>query len=475
MAKFPINYSEATPSGRSPNVRANINTDTGGEAIAQGIMNIGKVVGGIEEDIRKAQDAAELSTIDRLQSENWNAEYNTLLTTQDPEQRLQIHQKAVQDREKITTSSKRTNVVNAARIKLNNDEPQYAMHFSGLDRQMKIKSAGDELKFNGEKALSEGDLNTFYKLNETAFSTQLIGKAEYEKNKTEAPINAKLMQLGKLAVTNPVLVETEFNKVDFANATPDQMKLREGVIRDITSYKKELSAQVDNNINGEMIRLDNTKDLSQKDFDVAAVNMKTSILSASIDNVHKKKLLEDLVKWQNGTGEVDFPQLLALQQEMDVAQRTGIVDPTIKDRINQANISGAFGGRTKGGVQRYSTAIRRFENLKFDERLQAIEQTGVVKDFEKSNVGEGERILLFHEAMNKTLADNPNATVKELYIKIKGIADTYEMMRPNEVEARVGNKPIPPENPYKKLYPDAYYKNGEWRVKKKGKEYRIKP
>ena len=53
------------------------------------------------------------------------------------------------------------------------------------------------------------------------------------------------------------------------------------------------------------------------------------------------------------------------------------------------------------------------------------------------------------------------------------------MMSAAEIEARLTNKPIPPKNPYKKEYPSAYYKDGEWRIKKKYKgnmrEFRINP
>lgn len=176
MAQFPIQYSEATPSGRSPNVRASINTDTGGQELAQGIKQLGAGIGQIEQDIRKAQDASELSTIDRQLAENWNAEFTTLQDTPDPNERIKLHQKAIQDRQTIITSSKRPNVINAAKLRLDTAEPQYAAHFNALDRTEKIRAMEDSLNLDIASGILATDYPRVEKSIGLAVGTKLISE-----------------------------------------------------------------------------------------------------------------------------------------------------------------------------------------------------------------------------------------------------------------------------------------------------------
>ena len=149
-------------------------------------------------------------------------------------------------------------------------------------------------------------------------------------------------------------------------------------------------------------------------------------------------MLRGIGTWAKGTNEIDYARILSLNQEMDAAQRSGIVDPTIRDRIVQANLEGAFGGRNKGGQRTYATAIRRFEKLEFDERLQAINP--IVKDFERYNSDDPRLILLFHQEKNKIVTDNPDMDTRELFTKISALADTYGVLPESIIVSKMKGK-----------------------------------
>ncbi len=190
--------------------------------------------------------------------------------------------------------------------------------------------------------------------------------------------------------------------------------------------QKENIVAFENDINAKLVAIDNATDMLQSDFDSQSRILKASISLANIPGTQKRKMLTDLERWRRGTNEIDYARILALNQEMDAAQRSGIVDPTIGDRITNANLEGAFGGRNKGGQKNYGILIRRFEKLQFDERIQAT--ASIVHNFERENADDPRLIFLFHQAKNKIITENPDASTRELFIDISALAESYSIL-----------------------------------------------
>ncbi|MHC4121928.1 MAG: hypothetical protein ACYSSI_00010 [Planctomycetota bacterium] len=221
----------------------------------------------------------------------------------------------------------------------------------------------------------------------------------------------------------------------------------EGEIKD---EKNQMITSLENSINSELVRIDNTPDMTQARFNLQAESLKNMILIANIDGTKKKKMLSDLEKWRRGTNEIDYAKVLSLNQEMDAAQRSGIVDPTIEARITRANLEGSFGGRYKGGQKIYGDMIRRFSKLRFDERLQAI--APIVQRFEAANTKLDPRLVfLFHLAKNKILADNPDMSIKDTFIRINGLAEVYDIMSETEIVEKMNLPTITNQTEYDDL------------------------
>lgn len=207
--------------------------------------------------------------------------------------------------------------------------------------------------------------------------------------------------------------------------------------------QKENIVAFENEINSKLVAIDNTSDMSQADFDSQSKVLKSSILLANIPGTQKRKMLTDLERWRRGTSEIDYARILALNQEMDAAQRSGIVDPTIEDRIITASLEGAFGGRLKGAQKLYATMIRRFETLKFDERVQAIGP--IVNMFNRENADDPRLILLFNQAKNKFITENPDASTREVFIEISALAESYSVLPEAEIIEKMTDGKILPK------------------------------
>ena len=235
---------------------------------------------------------------------------------------------------------------------------------------------------------------------------------------------------GTIAILNKEIEARKTNKGKIPEEVMTNSEVRDS-ISVAQVIMKESTAAFENTLNDTLVKIDNTPELSQNDFNQQAKLLKTGVLAANIPGTQKKRILEGLEKWRRGTNEIDYAKVLSLNQEMDAAQRSGIVDPTIKDRIVRASLEGSFGGRNKGGQKTYGDMIRRFEKLQFDERAQAI--SVIVRTFERENADDPRLVFLFHQAKNKILAESPDATMRDLFVTISALANVYGVLPEAEI------------------------------------------
>ena len=138
--------------------------------------------------------------------------------------------------------------------------------------------------------------------------------------------------------------------------------------------------------------------------------------------------------------------------ELDSAYRTGILDPTILERINTAKLDGAFGPRGKGGEKTYEDMKRRFDNIKLDSRISAVSE--IVSQFKKENADEPGLIFLFNQEKNHWFQDNPEEEDRDAFIKINELKSKYEIMPLDEVDKLLNvPKQKPTEKPAEKKGP----------------------
>ncbi len=286
---------------------------------------------------------------------------------------------------------------------------------------------------NARNAAANGDMEVSEQWIELAEDSGLIGPklaAKERKKNLKLSIEEEVTGLYRAGLYD------EAKKV--LEASSLSSKEKEQLDDEIDADERLKLVEFENDINSELVDIDNDPNMTQANFNDQAEATKEKILVANIPGTLKKKMLSDLEKWRRGTNEIDYAKVLSLNQEMDAAQRSGIVDPTIRNRITRASLDGSFGGRNKGGQKIYGDMIRRFEKLQFDERIQAT--SSIVRTFERENADDPRLIFLFHQAKNKLIADNPDIGVRELFIKISGLAETYGILTEGTIERKLRTK-----------------------------------
>lgn len=426
---FPdIQYAKTEPSGRALSVPANIDVSTGADYIAQGIANLG----GAFEKIADIQDATELSTAKRRMDETSYNYLNKYSTTGDETERKKLAEQWNKEIDGISGSIKSSRVRREFDIHKNNTMPHWGQTFANKEAIIREQQIEDATKINIEKKIANGDIEgaavdywNLHKLKPAKFS-----KAFVEKQITELPTESALAQARILTETQPFIAMKQLE--DIKDLSPDQLQKKDQIARIITQQQNYYRSNFEAGINERMLQIDLNEDMSPEQFEIAAEGLKAGVINSLLDGDQKLKLVKELDKWKTGTAEIDYDRTLSLNQEIDAAYRTGIVDPSIEDRINRANLEGAFGSRKKGGAKTYSDMIRRFKNIKLDTRIKAVEP--IVNQFERENSDEPELVFLFHQAKNKLIEDNPDSDIKDIFVKISGLVSVYESKTPKQIE-----------------------------------------
>lgn len=177
MPKIPQASRQVMPSGEVGAVRLPYDIART-ESIGQGVADLGNAVTEVSYRIQKAEDAMELSTLDRKSKDIWNNAYDQMATTQDKDARNAIYQQAKKDMASLT--SKRKPVNDAFKMQLNNDIPQYDVHYAQLDRTLRIADAKSQFELNSDYYAQNGDVAGYVKQVELANENGLLVPSEYK-------------------------------------------------------------------------------------------------------------------------------------------------------------------------------------------------------------------------------------------------------------------------------------------------------
>ena len=185
MAQFPIQYTTATPSGRTTGVRANLDTDTGMDEVGRSLSQFGQTISAIREQLQVAKDDVELSTLRRRYDEIGNETYKALELAPSQEAADEVEEGHLKNISTLQGSNAR---VNAAFQKYKDTtDPEWEKTFivSELKRTKDQGIAGVEL--NAAGFIKNGDLGSALK---EADSLKNFGVSQVNINKYKEKLNA---------------------------------------------------------------------------------------------------------------------------------------------------------------------------------------------------------------------------------------------------------------------------------------------
>jgi Tfp pilus assembly major pilin PilA len=246
MPIFDIDYNQRVP-GVVQGPRANTNVDTGAGEIGRAVAGFGGALFEVGQKIQVAQDAMELSILNRQGEEMDVATEQQLMKITDADEAQKYMQDYEQKRASIAAKAN-SRVQNAYQINYNNSTWYRQRRFASVNLQARAKDAEDKGRYAYETAINAGSELEARKINQLRLATGTIGKSEFDSLEASLPVDIKFAQAGKLLATNPVeadrmMSDPEFLKTLNADQTKQALNLqydaRKRTKSDIEDYSQK--------------------------------------------------------------------------------------------------------------------------------------------------------------------------------------------------------------------------------------------
>lgn len=372
MAKIPgqIQYTESVPTAAVGAVRAPMNVNFGREAIARGLENLGAAF----EKVQDANDIMELSTAQRKSEEIHNASILGLqgIDPSDNDGIQKLKETRDADLNKLITSEKSGAVQKALKRHFDSEQPRWELHFQGEVLQKKARYAKDQGDLLGQQYLADGQTDKYLVLLHNELATDIISKPHFDYLVKNADFNTKLGQANKAIYENNPEAAQEFLKAEnFQGADNEILKKRSEMLSLGQEQLNHLGVQFDNNINEQMNKIDQNKDLSATELQNSAADLDRQIDESNIGGKKKMQMHKEIRSWVKDEGNMDFERIRSLEDRIERVKAYGVTDPELIPDINRARLEGALGSRKEGSGKEANRMIRAATSAKINVSITA--------------------------------------------------------------------------------------------------------
>ena len=309
MGKFDIEFAKGTPEVvRQP--RANMNVDTGAGILAEATSRMGDALANVGMKIQQAQNAMELSTMQRKAFEIHNASIMALqgVDPKDDESIAKIKQQ--RDKDLSGLKSKSMAVNDTFTMHMNEQMPRMDMHFQTEVVQKKAKAVEDDFNLNASSLLSDGSpeaLGQYAKMLHNAVATDVISPVKFDYLSKNIPNDSALAQADKF-IGNKDGAAALQALAQIKDPNPDQVKKQ----HELTGWAKEV---------GKINANELVKDTMRQTIDADKKNLTAKDRSALVDKLtlqvtaegngltvpQTRDALSYLKSWQKGENIVSDP------------------------------------------------------------------------------------------------------------------------------------------------------------------------
>ncbi len=300
MQSFDINYSQTLPSGRANAVRVPENVQLGYEAIGRGVSQLGGSLSETGELIVQMESEAEYSKLKRKIDDIENSAFNTLMTTQDPEERQKIYAKAKSDADSVQGTYGITNR-KLSEYK-NSVLPNWDSKFNGVDFSMRQRRAKAELDLSAQTALEKGNLAEYHRIIDNSATLGLMTPEEQKYAKDHSENASVFAQARLLADKKPAVVMKALDAMVGLNG--EEMDMKDKLYR-ISKQNQELNT--DGAIRDAVVTMDKNKEKTIQEKIPLAEQIKQGLVSGGVDGAALRIAYDDVDKWTYGENAPKHP------------------------------------------------------------------------------------------------------------------------------------------------------------------------
>jgi hypothetical protein len=439
MASFPISYNQTVP-GVVQQPRANMNVDTGAGILAEATSRMGESLAGIGMKIQNAQNAMELSTLQRKSEEIHNASILALqgVDPKDDEAIGKIKQQRDKDLQGLKSKSMAVN--DAFAMHLNSEMPRMDMHFQTDVLQKKAKGAKDDFDLNAQTFLADGKQADYLKLLHNAQATDVISTEEFDYRAKNMPNDSALAQADKfIGNKNGAAALDALSKIKDPN--PEQVKQQ---------HKLEGWAKEANKMSADELVKDSMRQMNQADKqnlsskDRSALVDKLTLQITAPDNgltaPQTREALSYMKSWQKGENIESDPDAKTNCINAITDVRYGRLNT---QKANQILSDNAFKLNAKDRElydQKLNTNLDYIQNKFVNESVREQELAAIkAEDYEK--------VAFYRFDLEDWMKKNPDASPREQAIRAAELSAKYKKSSLKNIiaeqKAQIGNESVP--------------------------------
>jgi hypothetical protein len=434
MAQFPIEYSQSVP-GVTRMPRANVNVDSGAGMVGQALSGLGGAMFDVGQKIQLAQDAMQLSDLNRQREESdFAAEQQLKKITDADEAQKFIENHFVQQAGLPGKIKAGGRVAGAYQQSLNNAKTETLRRLTAVSLQARAKDAEDKFKFARESAVNKGDLAAVHKIDSLALSTEIIGEEQFKALSESAPIDVEFASIRKLIDTNPVAAEQRLSNPEFRKTlSPDQLNVAD---------RLGSMARKQQEVSGEEANKQLTDLMANRKLTVSEIQARRDLLPANDYEAWTKIALNPADKKGNvikatelKSRAIDVWRGTLSRTDAEAKIRESLADPNGINDDQYAAIYADLDREVKGyqaqDIRTYSNSASQLI-LGKDSGVMQFDALGNMTLNMAALVGDEETFYrkmhfvdLYNAEMNDFLAENPTVSKKDLWLKSQELKQTY--------------------------------------------------
>ena len=466
--QFEIQYNQRVPSVVSM-PRANMNVDTGAGDIGRAVSGFGGAMFEVGQKIQVAQDAMDLSLLNRQGEEMDLAAEQQLTKITDADEQEKFIQAHEQKRSAVAIKSN-SRVQNAYQINHNNNTADRQRRFYSVGLQARAKDAEDKGRFAYQSAVDSGNEFEARKINALRLATETIGKEEYDYLESNLPVDMKFASIRKTIDTNPAQAVQELANPEFRKSlSPNQLDAADR-LGSIAKKRQEVSSDESNKqLTDLMASQKLTINEIQARRNLLPANDYESWMKIALNPADKKGNVIKTAELKSTAMDVWRGTLSRTDAEAKI--RESLADP---NGINDDQFAAVYADldREVKGYQAQDTKTYSIDATRLilgkDSGVMTFDALGnVTIDIYKmlSPQAEFERKMHFVDLYNKSMSDyiaeNPKVSKKDLYIKSQELKETY-----TRAAKGTGTEPVKQE-PIADIVSDE-----DWKKLKLGQKFR---
>jgi hypothetical protein len=443
MPVFSINYNESVP-GVVSMPRANMNVDTGAGVLAEATSRLGETLANAGFKIQQAQNAMELSTLQRKSSEIHMASLTALqgVDPKDDDAIAKIKQKRDMDLSALKSKSMAVN--DTLKMHINQEMPRFDAQFQGDVIQRKAKAVKDDFDLNAQTYLADGNQTAYLKLLHNAQATDVISPVEFDYRAKAMPNDSLLAQAEKM-IGNKDGTGALDRLAQTKDMNPEQVQRHHQLEIWAKQTSKVNSDQAKDQAIQLMNKIDQLGDFNPLERGKAANKIITMLHDGGVtgdDYLQWAGPKGVLAQWQEGTNKgINYDTLSSLALKIDDVQ-SGNENPELKNEINQARAEGAFGSG-KTGATRYDQMMKQLTSKVSQIHALAIRNAtqGMKSELDDvtgptatvvAKIGKAPYEYHFRQILTQQVNDHPEWDGEQIYIQGEKLKALMKDWTPSE-------------------------------------------